>query len=458
MKANTNIIYFLFTVLICSSCSKNWLEAKSNQSYSTITKVQDAQALLDNLINYNQGQMRFNELGADNYYLSATNFKSRSQGDKNLYLWAATESFYPGQTTSDWDNTYKTIFNVNTVLEDIERVKDGATAQEFNNVKGQALFHRAYCYYRLTQLFCKAFDAKTAATDPGVVLRLETDVNLASQRSSVLETYNQMIADLKESEKLLPVTPLYKTRAGKMAAQFLLARIYLLQQDFVNAGKHADLVLQANNKLMDYNSDPSIKTAEVFPFSLYNDEVIFHSTLEYYRMLPHTNGIGIVDTILYKSFDAHDLRKKYFFETIAGRVAFAGSYNGDFYFFNGFATDEMYLTRAECYARDNQLDKAVADINALMSKRMETAFYVPVTVSDKQGVMDIIFKERRKELCFRGIRWSDLRRLNLESTYRVDLRRVADGQEYTLPANDRRFVYPIPASEILYSGIEQNLR
>jgi hypothetical protein len=66
--------------------------------------------------------------------------------------------------------------------------------------------------------------------------------------------------------------------------------------------------------------------------------------------------------------------------------------------------------------------------------------------------------ERRKELCFRGLRWQDLRRLNKEPEYAKTLTRKIDGITYTLPPNDPKYVFPIPPNVIALSGMQQNPR
>jgi len=67
-------------------------------------------------------------------------------------------------------------------------------------------------------------------------------------------------------------------------------------------------------------------------------------------------------------------------------------------------------------------------------------------------------KERRKELLFRGLRWTDLRRLNLDPRFAVTLARNVSGQIYSLPPEDPRYAWPIPDDEIQASGIPQNPR
>nr|WP_121272941.1 RagB/SusD family nutrient uptake outer membrane protein [Pedobacter schmidteae] len=130
-----------------------------------------------------------------------------------------------------------------------------------------------------------------------------------------------------------------------------------------------------------------------------------------------------------------------------------------FFFFNGFCNSELYLTAAECYARKGNISQAMELINTLKKSRWDkTIAYEPLKANDKDQALLIILTERRKELCFKGTRWLDIRRLNREGKNIITQTRKIKGINYTLPPNDKRYVYPIPNEEILYSHIEQNER
>jgi hypothetical protein len=128
--------------------------------------------------------------------------------------------------------------------------------------------------------------------------------------------------------------------------------------------------------------------------------------------------------------------------------------------FSGLATDEMYLIRAECNARKNKKTEALNDLNALLVKRWKTNTFTHIDTPTADAALQVILQERRKELCFRGIRWTDLRRLNQDPRFAVTLKRGLLGSTtlFTLPPNSDRYVYPIPDSEILFSGVPQNPR
>jgi hypothetical protein len=121
------------------------------------------------------------------------------------------------------------------------------------------------------------------------------------------------------------------------------------------------------------------------------------------------------------------------------------------------ATDEVYLIRAECFARAGDVVDALKDLNTLMAKRIKSAFFVPFIASTGTDALKLILTERRKELVMRGLRWTDLRRLNKEG-YNIALTRVINGQTYTLLPNDPRYILPIPDDVIVFTGMQQNIR
>lgn len=118
----------------------------------------------------------------------------------------------------------------------------------------------------------------------------------------------------------------------------------------------------------------------------------------------------------------------------------------------------MYLVRAEASARTGHPAQALSDLNTLLATRWKTGTYVPYATTDPAVALQDILTERRKELFARGLRWTDLRRLNQDPRFAVTLKRLIAGQAYALPPLDKRYVFPIPDDEIRLSGIPQNSR
>src|SRR5690606_30182056 len=115
-----------------------------------------------------------------------------------------------------------------------------------------------------------------------------------------------------------------------------------------------------------------------------NPEVIFLTILVPSTYLGSSNNT-LVDSTLYNSYSENDLRKIIFFNKSG---LFRGSYMGERrYQFSGLAVDEMYLIRAECYARSGNIEEARADLNALLVKRWKERSFEPVLIYDHEKLL-----------------------------------------------------------------------
>lgn len=458
------IIAYISFLIAIASCKKGWLDAKSKQSFITLETVKDLKSLMNNIDLLNSTQMKLGEGGVDDYYITSAYYQAAYPRDRNIYRWAPGSGFYAGNSTQDWDNTTEAIYCCNRVLEALGTIPmTDENRTDWQDVKGSALFYRANSYYQLAQHFCKPYIQATASTDLGIILRTSSSVGLPSERVNIQRTYDQIIHDLREAKELVLLSQIhtYKTHPTKPAVLALLARTYLSMEEYDSAFYYAGACLQLYNRLMDYNNTTEVDTSLANPILFpANEEILFYSSMENYPLMASRVSNGIVDSLLFQSYDINDLRRKVFFRVSDNRLVFIGNYGGkDFPLFNGLATDEVYLIRAECYARKGNKDLALGDLDTLLKKRWNKAVtYIPVSATDAEDALRKILFERRKELCFRNIRWTDLRRLNKDPRFAITLRRIINGVEYPLPANDNRYVYPFPDSEINYSNIQQNPR
>lgn len=456
MKINSSISYIatIACLLLFGSCKKDWLEAKPSKSLLVPTAIADFQAVLDNTALFNTGHPSLGMVSSDNYFLDYATWQSGSTvQERNCYIWE--KDIYEGETQNyDWNPSFKQILYTNIVLEGLNKLTPGnATEQQaYDQVKGSALFYRSLCFFNLAQLFCLPYGTQYMKT-PGLPLRDGANVNQHYDRSSVEGTYAFIMRDLLQAVSLLPDRAAYKTRPSKIAAFSLLARTSLVMQDYNNARRYADSALGLHNTLLDFNM---LNEATAFPFLVLNDEVSYHYTLSTYSVM--SRQAFNVDTTLFATYAADDLRKELFFTVNNSLVKFRGSFSGSQTFFGGLTTAEMYLVRAESSARLGNTHDAMDDLNTLLHSRWKTGTFTAFTAANAAQAVDIILEERRKELLFRGLRWPDLRRLNLEPARAVTLKRVLNGQVYELLPNDLKYALPIAADEIRLGGLQQNER
>ena len=108
-------------------------------------------------------------------------------------------------------------------------------------------------------------------------------------------------------------------------------------------------------------------------------------------------------------------------------------------------TAEAYLNRAEALALSGNEAGALADYNYLRSKRIRN--YVNETYTG-EDLLDAIRLERRRELCYEGHRWFDLRRQGMpEITHKYKPLKASNQIEvYVLKQYDPMYTLPLPLS------------
>jgi hypothetical protein len=447
MRISIKLIFILFfsCIFTLSSCKK-FLESKSVQTLSTPETLDDLQQILDNPSN--NGGVIMNTTATDEYYMEPDIWSAIDELYSKGYVWDATLN-----DPDDWITQYKIILNANTTLFNLDHVTKKGQEIKSDQIRGASLFLRAHAFFQITQLYAQQYDSSTSDAIPGIPLRLNADFNQASTRSTLQQTYDQIINDLQQAANLLPDNS-FKTRPSKPACLGLLARAYLQVGNYTKALEYSSLYLQVKNELLNYNSlDGNLQ----YPMGNYRDnpEVVYYY---YSGGFIGYESLAKIDTTLYNSFEANDLRKNLFFvDNGDGSFSFRGKYTGAFELFTGIATDEIYLIRSECYARLGNEAAALNDLNQLLSKRYDPSFtlYKPTSPNT---TLKIILNERKKQLIARGLRWSDLKRLNKDPKFSISIKRKLESQEYLLAPNDPRYTLLIPIEIMNRSTLQQNPR
>lgn len=439
-----------FIVVCMASGCKKYLDVKGDKSLEEPNTLSSLQGIIDLYFWVNAVDVGYSIDGADNFYYSETVYNSiSSEQDRNRYIWA-DENVIP-TSISCYTYAFDAIYRANTALEGLGKIlRNVENHKEWDNVNGQALFLRAKNYFECAQVWTLAYDKSTSSKDLGMPLRLNTDFNEISVRSTNEETYKQIIKDLMGAIAYLPTRSVHPYRASKPAAMGLLARVYLSMREYDSSYYYANEALKFNNTLLDYNTLDSTKK---YPFSQFNIEVIMANTLFGSSMSKKK-----VDTLLLGMYNDNDLRKSLFFNKNSdGSFKFRGSYSGKSNAFGGVATDELYLMRAECAARLGDISGAKRDMDKLLVKRYKLDSYISPGSTDSGFVLKWILNERRKELIFRALRWTDIKRLNKEDA-NITLKRVLGNETFILEPNDPHYAMAFPDDVIEISGMVQNPR
>jgi hypothetical protein len=128
-----------------------------------------------------------------------------------------------------------------------------------------------------------------------------------------------------------------------------------------------------------------------------------------------------------------------------------------------FRLSEIYFIKAECLVRNGNLPGASALIRQVRQARSYTGGTVPLPVyANATAAFADILLERRKELCYEGHRYIDLKRLGADAGVSGTDRSARDAvnSSATNPVNinigDYRFTLPIPQTEISANPLQQN--
>ncbi|MFI5128514.1 MAG: RagB/SusD family nutrient uptake outer membrane protein [Chitinophagales bacterium] len=357
------------------------------------------------------------------------------------------------QIERTWLAGYRIISEANLVLMHVD--KFAATSQgAVNRIKGQALAIRALVHFDLLRYFVN--DYARNSTSPGIPYVTKFDYEIKPSRGTVQETYNAIEADLLAARTLL-LSPDHaingstgNTRAylDRFAVDAILARMYLYAGQYSNAIQRATTVINAFPL-----ADPS-EFGDIWT-DVSNTEVIWSVTFNageggpgYHAYFPQPDANQYApDPDLLNLYDAADVRGDAYFAVIGGRVVLskylakaAAMTNPDGVVnFKAIRTGEMYLIRAEAYARTAADASGSADLNTLRSVRI--IGYVPTALAGT-ALLNAIATERRKELVGEGHRFFDLKR----TTRTVS--RVGCSSFCTLGTTNRAWTWPIPQPEI----------
>ncbi len=394
---------------------------------------------------------------------------------QELYTWQP--DFYSfqdeeGTYTSSNKDVYKNLYELIMACNIVNEYIDGSQGTDADKaiVRAEALSLRAFYYLQLVNLYAYPYNDKDhdPSTALGVPLVLASEVfDEGEPRSTVKKVYDQIAADIEQACDLFGQD---KTNRGVFrisytAAHLLASRIYLYMENWDKVIEHATYALETAPELADLNNYTIDNTynptngviSRNFP------ETIF---LGGYRAISGSYGLmGTpfnVSSDLFNSYADNDLR-------IGTYLMEASSYLPYNYMLlkssseqeYAWRTSELYLNRAEAYI-ELYMDgdqaagqKAVDDLNTLLSKRYRD--YEPLTLKPADELLELYREERRKELCFEGFRWFDLRRYGMPQLEHILIDQNGNSTRYILKEKDPSYVLPLPDNAMEHnSNLIQN--
>ena len=362
-----------------------------------------------------------------------------------------------------WTTAYTIISKSNEI---IDKLSPTVTDPVLRSYLGQALSLRALGFHIAIQRFQQTYKGNEQALGVPIYLTGQDDSESILSRASVQEVYDRIIKDLNSAVELLDgYNRPAKSMVNKSVAAGLLARAYLVTEDWANAAKFANMARQGytlmnpnecavdgfndiTNKEWMWGADITGETTTMFA-SFFSHICTFDAG--------YAGAVGAykaIDKRLFDQISATDARRKHF--KVPGDVVDNASSlpevkapiytNLKFKRVTGWLQDyvymraaEMYLIEAEALAHQNKNAEAANVLKLLMQNRDPNWNRTSITAED-------VFLQKRIECWGEGIIFYDYLRL------KKGVNRIYDGSNHlekiSLNAGDWRFIYQIPQNEI----------
>lgn len=362
-----------------------------------------------------------------------------------------------GLFSSSWASIYVVINRANHIIEKVPGIRDPQlSSTDRNRILGEAYFLRALSYFDLARGWGGVQLFLTPTKELG-------NNNTGVPRSSLEQTYNQVLNDLIQAESLLPNT-VNRLRATQKTVWALRARLHLYREEWADAEFYASKVIDdggytlvfpfkawfADNVLASQESIFEVSFSPQNPNTI-RDQVQHPTNGGTYRFTASNNFVNLLrDPAIGGGPDG---RRALIDSVVQGATEI---WNIDLYYREA-DTDpayvlrlaEMYLIRAEARAEQEvDLSGALNDINAVRNRANIADLDPSVDTFDE--ILDAVDQERRFEFAFEAHRYFDLARTGR-------LKQVVEGIDPTRNVASHEYVFPIPISQVqLDPSLKQN--
>lgn len=412
-------------------------------------------------VNYESGaNAAYPELIADGLKVSSTSIPLALH---NNWSQLVDETDASKSMNIAWQDYYQIIRSCNFVIEDVEKYT-AENPEKAKIIKGQAYAIRALVHSKIVNIFAQGYPYTADASHPGIPYITSSDITKPFTRQTVTEVYNNLIADLKAAISILPANISDCRYINGPTAKALLARVYLFKSDYTNAK------IQSQELINQY---PLLPISQGYPVDLFKNKIstqteVFFQITPLENNIVATNFLGIylefeyymatLDLVTLLSENSNDIRNSWIQNSNTGwkvnkfPAGAAGGLNSipsNDYYVPVIRSSEIFLTAAESCAKTNDETNARLYLNAIRKRADQTIADVSAT---GQALVDSIYKERRKELCFEGLRMFDLQRWKMP-VQRID---VLPGYQTTLSYPSDKAIAPIPGQDVTLMGLKQN--
>jgi hypothetical protein len=474
MKKIIKYTLALSLVLLFASCEK-FLDIKPTgnslfieQAGDTIFKTgNDVEAALSAV--YGDFQNEYWQLDyfvngdaqSDDAYAGADN-PANFQIDE--YMLISTNS----NISRDWAYLYQTIGKANLVINNVDITPDPSLSeQRRREIKGEAMFVRAFIYFQAVQLWGDVPLQLKEVTSISAAELDEIYPQLYPERKSMAEVYAQIIQDLEYAAENVKAVQQHKGYATRGAANAVLAKVYstMEEKDYSKVVEYCDAVINSGYSLLPeydmlWNNQNENSAESIFevnyegtPSNANWGASMFRGT-DWKKFNTPSND-------LVKAFnDENDLIRKnssISFENVTGKWSDANWPAANYPFTYKYriitwpsAQNYILMRLADIILLKAEALNEMGDVNgaAQLVNQIRSRVDLPNTTATTQESMRLaIEKERRLELAFEGHRWFDLKRTG-RAIEVINNAIGPDGNKYGYNLTQNGLLWPIPQSEL----------
>jgi hypothetical protein len=476
-------IFAIAMLISLVGCKKSFLDISSKTTLTTPVyfksendfqqAINGTYAPLRGAYNGSNGAWVMGELRSDNTtYKYNPNDRGTIQGE---YVCDFLDDNTSPVPDNKYVSDYQVIARANQILALIDGVNFDATAK--SNIKGQALFLRAFCYFDLVQYFGSVpLHLEPVTTLAGTALPLSTpDV-----------IYKQIIADAQQASTLLPDKATQEPgRVTSGSAKTLLGNAYIVLKQWADA----ETVLKTitgysliSNYAAIYDVANKNNAESIFEIQYLEGNLGLNSSFFYTFLVQpisaaeittvtgipenalHVEGYNIPTPDIIAAYEPNDTRKNASIAYITASgvsYPFINKYNHP-HALSGNTNDnwpvyryaEVLLFLAEALNEEGKTPEAATYLNQVRAR----AGLSPTTAASQNDFRNAVIQERRVELAFENKRWLDLVHFGIADqvmkAYGAKVK--ANPQVYYFPTGygpspnaytNIRILFPIPSSE-----------
>ena len=399
-----------------------------------------------------------------------------------IYTWQyeSTQSSYFGTL---WENYYNVIMRCNTFIENIDACEATSSSDiaKKNDYTGQAYAVRALCYFDLARLYGQTYTYDNGASLGAVLVTKTIGPSEARlPRSTVAQTYDQVLQDLSKAKELLAKN----TNLGHFnywAARLLEARVYLYMARWSDAYAAAtDVISNSPYRMISgdqyatyWGREGDLESVLELLVSVQGDidsDGGFYTIYHNMWFDDSNAGGSLIPTLKWRNLfkdtpnDVRGQMIQYDDPTTGGRKSgeywlrkFIGNRDQGYTFRRNnprvMRITEAYLIAAEAALQANNQADANRYLNAVRKRADASA-------ADVVATADLIQTERQKEFIGEGHRFFDVMRTG--GQFRADPSDPHDfrsGAAYLqmLHPGDTKAVMPISSdARVSYPELQQN--